>query len=199
MCRDSLIGLPLCSVSSRATSSTRSISRAASRAISRPRSRADIWPHGPDSAARAAATAASTSAAPAAATSVMTSSVAGLTTAMAPPEAASRHSLLIRSCFIWSQPRGFAPRTPRLASASATATARPRRSAFGAKAGARGGPEPRFARAFMRWLLACPTSGNHQSAIINLQSSVCQSSIFSLQSAIPTAPSARTRSLSASG
>ena len=65
MCRDSLIGLPLCSVSSRATSSARSSSRSPSLRTSRPRSRADIVPHGPSSAARAAATAASRSSPPA--------------------------------------------------------------------------------------------------------------------------------------
>ncbi len=94
-----MIGLPLCSVSRRATSSACSISRSPSFQTSRPRSRADIWPHGPPSAARAAATAASTSAAVADATSAITSSVAGLTTGIVAPPAASRQSPPMSSCF----------------------------------------------------------------------------------------------------
>ena len=73
-----------------------------------PRSRADIWPHGPESAARAAATAASTSSRVPDATSAMVSSVAGFTTGITAPAAASRHSPLINSCF---RPR-FIKRTP---------------------------------------------------------------------------------------
>ena len=53
--RDSKIGLPLCSVSSRAISSARSISFSPSFQTSRPRSRADSFAHGPSNAARAAA------------------------------------------------------------------------------------------------------------------------------------------------
>ena len=87
MFRDSLIGLPLWMVSSRATSSAFSIRRSASRLTRRPRSRADIFPQGPSSAARAAATAASTSGAPADATEAITSSVAGLTTSIVLPDA----------------------------------------------------------------------------------------------------------------
>ena len=63
----------------------------------RPRSRADIFPHGPFSAARAACTAASTSSFVADATVAQISSVAGLTTSMVLPPEASRHSLLMRS------------------------------------------------------------------------------------------------------
>ncbi len=92
MWRDSVMGLPLCSVSSRATSSARSMSRSPSFHSSRPRSRALIAPHGPSSAARAARTAASTSAGPAAGTVAMISSVAGLTTSRVFPPSASHHS-----------------------------------------------------------------------------------------------------------
>ena len=100
MCRDSMMGLPLCSVSRRATSSICSTSRSPSFHTSRPRSRADILPHGPLRAARAAATAASTSDAPADATSAITSSVAGLTTGIVLPSAASCHAPPINSCFL---------------------------------------------------------------------------------------------------
>src|SRR3954453_3655139 len=65
----------------------------------RPRSRADILPHGPLRAARAACTAASTPSFVAEATVAQTSSVAGLTTSIVLPPEASRHSLLIRSFF----------------------------------------------------------------------------------------------------
>src|SRR5262249_62376136 len=64
----------------------------------RPRSRADSLPQGPSSAARAAATAASMSVRSAEATSAITSSVAGLTTSIVLPPAASRHSPLMNSC-----------------------------------------------------------------------------------------------------
>src|SRR5258707_10381238 len=95
------MGLPLWSVSSRATSSAFSSSRSASLLTRRPRSRADIFPHGPFSAARAAFTASSTSLVSAEATVAITSSVAGLMTSMVFPLEASRHSLLIRS-LLWS-------------------------------------------------------------------------------------------------
>jgi hypothetical protein len=98
MWRDSKIGFPLCSVSSRATSSARSISFSPSFHSSRPRSRADIWAHGPLSAARAAAAAASTSARSADATEATTSSVAGLMTSSVRPPAALRHSPPMKSC-----------------------------------------------------------------------------------------------------
>src|SRR5215210_1180559 len=99
MCRDSLIGLPLCRVSSRATSSARSIRRSPSLRTSRPRSRADICAHGPLSAARADSTASFRSSASADATEAHTSSVAGLMTSMVLPDAAGRHWLLMKSCF----------------------------------------------------------------------------------------------------
>ena len=98
ICRDSKIGLPLCSVSRRAISSAFSISRSPIFHTSLPRSRADSLPHGPSNAARAAATAASTSPCSADATSAITSSVAGLTTSIVFPPAASRHSPLMKSC-----------------------------------------------------------------------------------------------------
>src|SRR5829696_6609580 len=98
MCLDSLIGLPLWSVSSRAISSARSISRSPSFRTSRPRSRADICPQGPFSAARAASTAAFRSAVSADPTEAQTSSVAGLITSIVLPDAAGRHWLLMKSC-----------------------------------------------------------------------------------------------------
>ena len=116
MWRDSMIGLPLCSVSSRATSSARSIRRSASLRTRRPRSRADSVPHGPFSAARAASTAASTSAASAAATSATTSSVAGLITAIVLPDDEGRHSLLMsRLLLIHGDGRTLPPLELRLA------------------------------------------------------------------------------------
>src|SRR4030095_5985433 len=63
-----------------------------------PRSRAESLAHGPSNAARAAATAASTSPLSAEATAAITSSVAGLTTSIVFPPAASRHSPLMKSC-----------------------------------------------------------------------------------------------------
>jgi zona occludens toxin (predicted ATPase) len=97
--RDSKIGLPLCSVSSRAISSAFSISFSPIFQTIRPRSRADSLLQGPSNAARAAATAASTSACSAEATSAIASSVAGLMTSIVFRPAASRHSPLMNSCF----------------------------------------------------------------------------------------------------
>src|SRR6185436_16093406 len=76
-----------------------SIRRSPSLRTRRPRSRADIAAHGPLSALRAASTAAWRSSTPADATTPHTPSVAGFTTSIVWPEAAGRHSLLMRSCF----------------------------------------------------------------------------------------------------
>ena len=94
---DSNSVLPLWAVSSRANSSSRASSRSAVLARSRPRWRAESLRQPSDSKqARAAVTAASTSAASPCATWAMTSSVAGLTTGKRRPEAAGRHSLLMK-------------------------------------------------------------------------------------------------------
>src|SRR5947207_9858756 len=94
---DSNSVLPLWAVSSRANSSRRASSRSAVLASRRPRCRAESLRQPSDSKqARAPLTAASTSAASPRATSAITSSVAGFTTGKRRPEAAGRHSLLMK-------------------------------------------------------------------------------------------------------
>src|ERR1044071_4328638 len=87
--RDSKIGLPLSSVSRRASSSACASTRSPSFQSRRERSMGLSFAHGPSSAARAARTARSTSSAPASATVVMGSSVAGFTVVNVAPDAAS--------------------------------------------------------------------------------------------------------------
>src|SRR5438552_857984 len=94
---DSNSVLPLWAVSSRANSSRRASSRSAVLASRRPRCRAESLRQPSESKqARAPLTAASTSAASPRATSAITSSVAGFTTGKRRPEAAGRHSLLMK-------------------------------------------------------------------------------------------------------
>src|SRR5262245_138952 len=91
------MGLPLSSVSSRASSSAFWSTRSPSFHRTRERSIGFIFAHGPSNAARAARTARSTSSAPASATVVMGSSVAGFVVVSGAPEAASTASpLMIR-------------------------------------------------------------------------------------------------------
>src|SRR5437773_3354495 len=94
---DSNSVLPLWAVSSRANSSRRASSGAAVLASRRPRCRAESLRQPSDSKqARAPLTAASTSAASPRATSAITAPVAGFTTGKRRPEAAGRHSLLMK-------------------------------------------------------------------------------------------------------
>src|SRR5262245_37474799 len=87
--RASKIGLPLSSVSRRASSSACSSTRSPSFHSTRERSIGFIFAHGPLKAAWAALTARSTSSGPASATVVIGSSVAGFTVVNVAPEAAS--------------------------------------------------------------------------------------------------------------
>ena len=91
------MGLPLSSVSKRASSSACASTRSPSFHNTRARSMGFILAHGPSSAARAARTARSTSSAPASATVVMGSSVAGFTVVNVAPLAASTASPLMMS------------------------------------------------------------------------------------------------------
>ena len=103
---ESLIGLPLSSVSRAASSSKFFSIKSASLLISRPRARASIFFHGPVSnALRAALTAKSTSALSPSATWAITSPVAGLSVSNVLPLAASRHVPSISSfvCPTWTR------------------------------------------------------------------------------------------------
>src|SRR5580765_5132555 len=95
--RDSKMGLPLSSVSRRASSSACASTRSPSFHSARERSMGLSFAHGPSSAARAARTARSTSSAPASATVVIGSSVAGFTVVNVAPDAASTASPLMMS------------------------------------------------------------------------------------------------------
>src|SRR6185503_11028406 len=87
--RDSKIGLPLSSVSKRASSSACSSTRSPNFHSTRERSMGFIFAHAPSRAMRAALTARSTSSGPASATVVIGSSVAGFTVVNVAPDAAS--------------------------------------------------------------------------------------------------------------
>src|SRR6266545_6019916 len=95
--RDSKMGLPLSSVSRRASSSACWSTRSPSFHSTRERSMGFIFDHVPSSAARAALTARSTSSGPASATVVMGSSVAGFTVVNVAPETESTDSPLMTS------------------------------------------------------------------------------------------------------